>query len=265
LPVRFLLQFDYMVPMLQINPTLKPLFDKFFPDSEIYTRVARYLFKPKPVLQEAMKPYEELSKNCLVGMHLRTHKHGTAAPPGQFADIARAIAVARPGNIFVAADNADVFKQVQDNLPGREVWWNKRAAAELQGGNKTHAGNPGTELSAMMDLWLLSKCKNVILTPASSIGGLAAALGGILPVFANPGPHTDPFVNPWHWKALSSEPCFTKASEVHKVDTELSKRFRKEHPLFVYHNQCHFANSAVGFPAPTWECTMEACREFRRH
>jgi hypothetical protein len=252
-----------MVPMLQINPTLKPWFDKFFPDSEIYTRVARYLYRPKPVLQEAMKPYEELSNNCLVGMHLRTRKAGTAAPPEQFAAIARAVAIARPGNIFVAAD-ADVFKQVQDNLPGREVWWNKKSVAELQAGNKTHAGNPGTELSAITDLWLLSKCKNVILTPASSMGNLAAAIGGTLPVFANAGPHTDPFINPWFWKALSSEPCFVKAAELQKQNTELAQRFKKEHPLYVYHSQCHYAASAIGYRPASWECTTTDCRESKR-
>ena len=257
-----LLQFDYMLPMFQINPTLKPYFDKFFPDSEVYSRVARYLFKPKPVLLDAMKPYEEASDKCLVGMHLRTKKPGTSAPVEQFAAIARAIAVARPGNIFIAAD-VDLHKQMQDALPGRGVWWNKGAVEELQKGNTTHAGNPGTELSAMVDLMLLSKCKNVILTPSSSIGGIAAAMAGVAPVYANHGPHTDPYTNPWFWKSVTSEPCFVKAATVHRVNAALAERFRKEHPLFVYHSQCHYDPKAVGVPEHTWDCTTDGCREWK--
>lgn len=256
-------QFDYMLPMFQINPTLRPYFDKFFPDGEVYSRAAQYLFKPKPVLQAALELYQELSSKCVVGMHLRTRKGGTSAPVELFAAITRAVAVSRPGTVFVAAD-ADVYVRMQQSLPGREVWWNKAAAAELQRGNTTAAGNPGTELSAMVDLWLLSKCKDVILTPSSSIGGLAAALGGVAPVFANHGPHTEPFTNPWFWKSVTSEPCFVKAALVHRVDTALAQRFRREHPLFVYHSQCHWDSKAVGLPDATWECTAANCREWRR-
>lgn len=257
-------QFDYMLPMFQINPTLRPYFDKFFPDGEVYSRAARYLFKPKPLLQAALEPYGELSSKCVVGMHLRTRKAGTSAPVELFAAIARAVAVSRPGTVFVAADAADVYARMQERLPGREVWWNKAAAAELQRGNTTTAGNPGTELNAMADLWLLSKCRNVILTPSSSIGGLAAALAGVAPVFANHGPHTEPFTNPWFWKSVTSEPCFVKAALVHRVDTALAQRFRREHPLFVYHSQCHWDSKAVGLPDATWECTAANCREWRR-
>lgn len=259
--VRDVLQFDYLVPMLQINPTLKPHFEKFFPDGEVYSRVAQYLFKPNAMLEDALKPYAELSSDCLVSMHLRTKKPGTSAPVQQFADIARAVAAARRGNVFVAAD-ADLFEQIQGKLHGREVWWNKVSAAELRGGNKTHAGNPGTELGAIMDLFLLFRCKNVLLTPASSIGGGAAAMARVRPVYANHGEHDDPFKNPWFWKSVTSEPCFVKAAHLHHANTTLAERFRREHPLYVYHSQCHYAPTAIRVPAATWECTETACREW---
>lgn len=248
--------------MFQINPTLRPYFAKFFPDGEVYSQVAQYLFLPKPVLQHVMQPYASLSRDCLVGMHLRTKKPGTRAPVGQFAAIARAVTVSRPGNVFVAAD-ADLYKQLQEQLPGREVWWNKAAAAELRSGNKTRAGNPGNELSAMVDLWLLSNCKNIILTPSSSIGGIAAALAGVAPVYANYGRHTEPYTNAWFWRSITSEPCFVKASVLHRTNTTLAQRFKREHPLFVYHSQCHYDPQSVSLPAPTWECTAENCREWR--
>ena len=168
----------------------------------------------------------------------------------------RALAVARPGNMFVAAD-ADVFDELSAALPGRLVWWNEASAEELRSGNTTNAGNPGTELSAILDVMLLSKCQNMILTPSSSIGSVAAALAGVAPVFANHGDHDEPFTNPWFWKSVTTEPCFVKGSNVHKTDTELALRFKKEHPLYVYHSQCHPASAA------TWECTSDNCREYR--
>lgn len=251
-----------MLPMFQINPTLRPYFEKFFLDGEVFHRAARHLFQPKPVLQAAMQPYLDQAKDCLIGMHLRTRKHGTAAPVEQFASIARAIAVSRPGGVFVAAD-APVFDRMTKLLPGRAVWWTNASAAELQQGRTTHAGNPGTELTAMLDLMLLSRCKNIILTPSSSIGGIAAGIAGVFPVYATHGDHRSPYTNPWFWKTVTSEPCFVKAAEVHKAATPIARKFREEHPLFVHHNQCHFEAATLGFVTPSWECTAASCREWR--
>lgn len=58
---------------------------------------------------------------------------------------------------------------------------------------------------------------------------------------------------------VTSEPCFVKASIVHRINTELAQRFQREHALYVYHSQCHYQ-----VPDPTWDCTQEGCREWRR-
>jgi hypothetical protein len=261
-----------MLPMLQINPALAPAFAKFFPDGEVFHPLAAHLLRtPRPVLAAALAPYAPLSAACAVGMHLRTKKQGTSAKPEQFAAIARALLPRATrsqhgggGNVFVAADEAAAAPAVRAALraAGVTVWASNSSAAELAAGARTHAGNPGSELGAALDLMLLSACESVILTPASSLGALAAGLAGVRPVYATHGAHTHPFTNPWFWQSMSSEPCFVKAAELHTARGAIAAQFRAEHPLFVHHSQCHFEHASLGLPAPTWQCTPQACREW---
>lgn len=256
----FKYRWDYDLPVLQVNPTLKPYFKKFFPSGDVFHQLSTYLFKPKQYVQDAMEPYAELSANCIAGMHMRTKKAGTSAKVEQFAGIAHAIAGTGSGTVFLAAD-AKVFDAMQSQLPDHRVWWSKITEEGLN--TTTQAGNPATELSAIVDFLLLSRCKNIILTPSSSIGGIAAGYAGITPVYATHGHHNEPFYNPWFGRALSSEPCLQKGAVLHRIDTALTRLFKQQHPLWMHHNQCHFDPQVMGWRAPDWECAQgQACREY---
>ena len=153
----------------------------------------------------------------------------------------------KPGTVFVASD-ASLFPHVQRGLPHRKVWWSDHTEDALQSANRTKGANPGTELSAMLDMLLLAQCKNIVLTPASSLGAVAAGYAGVAPVFANFGKHSDPFLNPWFWKSSTTEPCFFKAAGMHVNTDELSTKFRDQHPMYLYHNQCHYQQHLRAVP-----------------
>lgn len=230
---------DYDMPFLQVNSGLEQYFAKFLPDGQVFHRVAQYLFSaPAPSVQQSLAPYISNASDCILGMQLRNKKYA-AVRAEQFADIARAVVQHMPGSIFVASDSLDIYSFVKQNLPAdRSVWWNDDTIQTL-GTTSTRAGNPGTELSAIVDMLLLAKCKNIIVTPSSSLGAVAAGLAGIRPVFATFGDHATPFLNPWYWVSVTSEPCCFKLSKSYQMVSSMQETFRSKHPLFVYHNQCH--------------------------
>lgn len=233
--------YDYDVPLLQVNPTLAVHFDRLFPDGEVFYHVSKLLIQPREHVRTAMLPYMERSNDCVVGMHLRHKKKVFKKEPQypQFAGVTRSLARrAKNGNIFVSADK-DVFSEVAALLGEFEVWWSNISKSDIES-NTGPGGNPGTELSAIVDMLLLSRCKHIIMTPGSSFGGTAAALGGIQPVYATYGHHSAPFLNPWFWQSITSEPCMYKGgAKEQKALGTAARLLKAKHPLYFYHNQCH--------------------------
>ena len=113
-----------------------------------------------------------------VGLHIRTRKYGRVSVQ-QFVRLARMLARRHPsGSVFVASD-ANLFAHVAGGLPGRRVSWSNATQDALAASRLTRGNNPGTELSALLDVLLLSQCRQLVLTPASSLGAVAAALAGV--------------------------------------------------------------------------------------
>lgn len=257
---RFTHRWDYDLPMLQINPALQPFFQKFFPHGDVFHQLSRYLLTPKPYVTSLLEPYTQLAAECSVGVHLRTKKPGTSARLEQFLGIARAVGGHGNGTIFMAADAKAVFDNVQQLDPQHMVWWSKLTEEGLN--TTTEAGNPATEISAIVDLLLLSRCKHVVLTPASSFGWVAAGYAGTNPIYAIQGHHNHPFFNPWYGMTITSEPCFCKAAVVHRINGSLASLFKRQHPLWMHHNQCHYDPKVIDWPGPEWECAYDkSCRE----
>lgn len=231
---------DYEMPLLQINRQMGGMFAKFFPDGEVFHAVAGYLFKPAPVVTEAMQPYMDQAKDCAVGLHMRRkkfHSAGNLPQLEQFAKIARMLAVSKAGTVFLASDS-DVFNEMQQLL-GSKLWWSNLTSTSVESIH-TAASNPGTEISAFVDLFILSMCKAVVVSPASSFGYVAAGLAGVRPVSATFGRHEAPFVNPWFWQSVASEPCMFKAGKAHGFGGDMGARLKADYPLYMYHTQCHW-------------------------
>jgi hypothetical protein len=233
---------DYDVPLLQISPTIKGILKKLLPSGEFFHEVANYLFRPSEAVYTALQPYKTYSDQCVVGLHIRTGKPFPDDPSNytnlvQFARVTRLVARAQPGSVFVASD-ADNFKQVAAMLPGRHVWWTQETHNTLAYYNA--AGyNPGSDLSALVDLFLLASCKHIILTAGSSFATMAAGIANVRPIHVVRGQHEKPFYNPWYWAALTSEPCMWKAGVYPSwMSNEIREALRTQFDGWLHHEQC---------------------------
>lgn len=235
---------DYDLPLLQINEPMATTLQRLVPDGEVFWHLSRHLLQPTRASMAAMLPYMKAASGCAVGLQMRSKKH-KPLDARQFARIATALARGRNGSVFVAADAGAMLDQVAALLlPQRQVWWTELTRRSVDT-TRTRAGNPGTELSAVVDLLLLGRCREIVVTPSSSLGAVAAGLAGVRPVFATFGAHADntqrhPFLNPWMWRAVTSEPCCFRASGFHHANSSVAARFRDRHPLYFHHSQCHF-------------------------
>ncbi|WIA23313.1 hypothetical protein OEZ85_000080 [Tetradesmus obliquus] len=204
---------------------------------EVFHAVARHLFQPAAAVTAAMQPYLHQTHDCAVALHMRRKKsyEGQQVQAEHFADIARMLARSSIGSMFLASD-ADVVGRMQQLL-GQQLWWSNLTSASVVTHNTT-AGNPGTELSAFVDI-LLTICEAIVVSPASSFGCVAAGIAGVRPVYAAFGAHDAPFVNPWFWQSNTSEPCMYKAGKGHGFGGQMQARLRAGYALYLYQTQCH--------------------------
>lgn len=238
---------DYDVPLLQVNPALRDHLQVLFPAGNVFYVVSKYLLRPTPLVQQAVAAYQHSARSCLVGMHMRTKKpyplEGRATlptfPVQLFAGVAQAIAQHQPGSIFVAADD-DVFTTVADGLPQRHVWWSTLTQTSVLNNSATGA-NPGTDLSAVVDMLLLAQCKHLVITSGSTFGFVAAGLADVKPTVIAPYKHDRPFDEPWFWGSVTSEPCMYGVGQgsLHKMPEDVQRALNASHPLYMFHNQCH--------------------------
>jgi hypothetical protein len=238
--------YDYDVPLLQVNPALRPTLQRLFPGGNIYHEVATRVFSFSQLVQRTAAQYSPLANECLVGVQMRYRKqeHKAKHVPvtdfaTQVASIAKGVAGAAPGNVFVAADVA-VYSQLAAELPGRTVWWSKESEASITHDNIL--GNPGSDLSAFLDLYLLTKCKRLVCTASSTFGSVAAGYADIVPAYAIKAVHDKPFYKPFFWKGLTSEPHLHKAG--HRSRSALTKAnlalLAAHHTYWAQLQQWHF-------------------------
>ena len=233
---------DYDVPLLQVNPVLQGKLQHLFPDGSIFHRVARHLFSPTQQVINNLQPFAPLAKQCAVGMHIRIHKTFGGIVPAQgavqqFTKIAQGVLQQHQGTVFVAADSP-VFAEVASRLPDRRVWWSNLTQNSIK--QRLSHGNPGTDLSAIVDMFLLCQCKNIIISSGSTFGAVSAALADVVPVYAVRGNHDSPYAAPWFWKAINSEPIFYKLSaKMRKHLNNATVKALQTHPFLYQLEQGH--------------------------
>jgi xyloglucan fucosyltransferase len=228
------------MPLLQINPEFAPFFELFFPSGEIFHPTAQHLFQPAPVVMHAIQTHVAQAGNCSVGLQMRHKKlyDKEQLQEEQFAGIASMLLQQHPGTVHLASDS-DIFDRMA-GLVGPQLRWSNLTKTSYGLGTHTAAHNPGTELSAFVDIFLLARCKAIVVTPASSFGWVAAGIGGVKPVFATFGKHDSPFVNPWFWQSVTSEPCMFKASRSMGFGGAVAARLKAKYPLYLAQTQCHW-------------------------
>jgi hypothetical protein len=233
---------DYDVPLLQISPSIKGIMKQLLPSGEFFHEITKFLFRPAEAVYAALQPYKTYSDQCAVGLHIRTKKPYPDDPRNytdlvQFARVARLVARAQPGTVFMASD-ADNFKEVAGLLPDRHLWWTRETHGTVST-NSAAGYNPGSDLSALVDLILLARCKHIVLTAGSSFATMAAGIANARPVHVLRGNHEKPFYNPWYSASMTSEPCMWKAGRFPSwMSVEIREALRSNFDGWLYHEQC---------------------------
>lgn len=241
---------DYEVPLLQVNPAFKHNLQAMAPAGNIFHQLSKQLFQPTAVVLQAAQPYAKLADKCLVGVQIRTAKKlskeqdvRSSAVLEQFASITRATAQHLPGTVFVASDAPEALRSMSQLLPERQVWWanlTASAAAVDDRPRRPGSSNPGSDLSAFVDLHLLSRCQAIVLTAGSSFGTMAAGMSNTPPIHAVIGLHDTPYTHTWFWRSTSSEPNMYKlgASQRRQL-AQPNLELLKQHPLYFHFSQGH--------------------------
>jgi len=110
---------------------------------------------------------------------------------------------------------------------------------------RTIGGNPGSEAGGLVDLFLLAKCNDLIITHSSSYGTTAAAMSNIIP-YSSTYPITAKSnqsiaVQPiYFYQPFNSEPCMYYCKRIVKDFGEPYVGLLKEDGLWLQYCQCHY-------------------------
>ena len=129
-------------------------------------------FHPVQQLQSQIDSYTHLFNNT-IGVHLRRTDNyiATEHSPTEFflATMERMVHDDPQTGFFLATDDPQEEKRFLDAFPGRVISHRKRSY---------HRSEPAAIQDALIDLYVLSKCKKIIGSYWSSFSDVASALGG---------------------------------------------------------------------------------------
>ncbi|CAL8465697.1 g5233 [Coccomyxa elongata] len=182
-----------------------------------------------------------------VGLQVRTQKPlgaGLADPSVRhYCTLARAVQLKQnlPDDqikFFIATDSEKALAEIRRTLgPDRVVSMDGGAKEGVK--EKTRAGDPGTEESAVLDMRLLSMTDALLVTSASSFGYVAAAWGGIVPIHVLHRGDKPSMLNPYFYIPMDTEPCYWGA---HRYFMDNAPKeavdLLKENPMWMQYAHC---------------------------
>lgn len=239
---------DYPMLPLYANVLYKEKLLEMFPGYSAFYRLSSKLFRLNDKWQSLTAAYYEeklASFDKIIGIHVRTKKSVFGRKPVSteaFSSLARSIKITSGlENVaaFVATDSPETKSDLVSKLKEGGI------SAIQQEGNflalNTVGGNPGTEDSAVFDLFTLSLCSENINTYSSSFGNMAAALSN-KPYFmvVHESQNDVEWDEPWFIKSLSSEPCSYQARRYLEKISEEKRKLIQAVPLWMEQTQCHF-------------------------
>ena len=236
---------DYNVPLLRVNPHHSARIRSWFPDGQVFHHVSRRLFKLNFNMQTLADQFMQQHFTAVtVGLHQRAMKIFSAIDileSERF--VAAALSAAESlGNVgqakfFVAADTTAGAEQLSSLLPPGQIVRNNLWDIDA---SRTLGGNPGTAEGAVLDMYLLSQCREIIVTSGSSFGYVAAGWGGVKPYYVTwARPNATPFYEQLFWGSTTSEPCFFSGSNLLSDGPPDLVALFKTNPDWMQHTQCH--------------------------
>ncbi|BDA47122.1 probable galactoside 2-alpha-L-fucosyltransferase [Coccomyxa sp. Obi] len=255
---------EWTPALLQSNPFHQDFIDLYFPTREIFAALAPFMLKVTPQVENRTAAFKQDNfKLFTIGIQITRHR--CDAWPDEIIDrkelpcalrpsiesycaVARSIQLSHGLNdndvrFFLVADDPDVYDQVAEILGRERVIFTDNGIPRMQKADHIqYAPNANTAQleTNLMDLALLSRCDDLVMTVTSSTGYIAAAWGGIAPVHMLYGKHQSA-QNPYWFRAINSEPCYWQAKDMMRaLDTEGLERFRSN-PFWMQYSQCHHA------------------------
>lgn len=248
--IRFI-SWDWNTPILFANPHYKRTLQRVFPEDAAFHLLAKKLMAPSPNYRSLVDEYVNTNfkdRPYTVGLHVRTRK----TPPNRrpldiehFVSIAQKLLLENKSTkqaVFVASDDGharlDSLHMLQKIRPHVSIAVQK---GNFLGDNSTVGGNPGTEDSAVFDLFILAQADDIICTHGSSFGHVAAGLAGKKYYSVHNErdegfEQTDVLVT----RMFAPEPCWYASKFLYeKGGSELRSAIRKM-PGWEQYLQCHY-------------------------
>eukprot|EP00884_Botryococcus_braunii_P020938 jgi/Botrbrau1/7528/Bobra.0019s0016.1 len=242
---------DYPLGHVQANPNLKEFMEIYFEGRDPFFELSKFFVRPNDfVIRSVQNAENNLFRQHMIGMHLRRLKGLAEISPkvkdyGLLAD-----AIQRQHGwdnektgIFVSSDVPSVIEELSSSFPDKNfIYMEKNMSKGLQ-----PSGNPGTIFDAFVDLFLLSKCDEIILTFGSSFGSTAAGLAGVNPyvmlyggVLLGDGNIRKEPRPGFFYHAYTSEPCCWSCSGIWRKPNSTHAQVWARSHLWLHHSQCHW-------------------------
>lgn len=87
---------------------------------------------------------------------------------------------------------------------------------------------------------MLSLCNDLVISFASTFGGVAAGMSGVKPVYIYPRCFPNLTVYPKFFRGLTSEPCMMRSNDHLAVGTGAQQAMLRKNPFLLQHMQCHW-------------------------
>lgn len=166
----------YFAPDFIANPYHREILCSVFEPKHLFHSLYKKLFKLAPKIEKELNAIlRPISNRDLIGIQIRV-KDRVAFPikkASSFFSCANYISSSYNNPLFfIASDSEDLKK------------WGKLFLNDVLELNKpTHNFSQEGIKNAVLDMMILSRCKEVILTPFSTFGAVAAGIGEIVPHF----------------------------------------------------------------------------------
>lgn len=215
---------QYFVPLLSHNPYLREsMLQDFGPSHEFFTFAIRFLFQPIRVIRDLAQPLlSKMSDHYTVGLQIRSDfltKERTVEEMGYILNCGRWLSQSkrrrrrglpssdRPTLYLIATDKSEWFDTIRAMILKQEP-----SSTVDRYALKEHAG--------MVDMYLLSRCDDLVITwPKSTFGQVSVGLGGKTPYAMVSGSNkrntcvkllnTEPRFHGWHRRRLLS--CYSSS------------------------------------------------------
>ncbi|PRP75534.1 hypothetical protein PROFUN_09020 [Planoprotostelium fungivorum] len=240
---------DYYAPLLQRNPHHSALIDLWFPNQELYGGMWRSFFQENDIVKketERIRREELDDMEYVVGVQIRSKKFNSPVKWRDYCQVAKSLARSSTApadkiKILLASDQTEklrvVLQEIAEDFARCILPYKMYHTPVSQ--ETTYLGlNPGSELSGVIDMMLLSNCSDMVITAGSSFGYIPSAITNLKPYMVTLGTrHT--IDNPFYIFPVNSEPCYFGCRTLMRSEYREAVKTFKMDGMWQQYCQCH--------------------------